>query len=139
VKCLEKAKKPLIRNILRLVRNSEHKAEDLPVDQHIRSVSDIPLSENNFLQYVYKPKRCPDFLWLNFIFSLDALHVSDYISSSSGATFISCTSRLVYADTSGCCVAIRYVTNRRIGIYRYVRCTAHKSCSRRWTNTVRNM
>ena len=27
------------------------------------------------------------FLRLNFIFSLDALHVSDYISSSSGATF----------------------------------------------------
>ena len=34
---------------------------------------------------------------------LDALHVSDCISPSSGATFISCTSHLVYA-----------------GIYRYV-------------------
>ena len=32
-------------------------------------------------------------------FPLDALHVSDYISPSSGATFISCTSHLVYADT----------------------------------------
>ena len=31
-------------------------------------------------------------------FPLDALHVSDYISPSSGATFISCTSHLVYAD-----------------------------------------
>ena len=30
-------------------------------------------------------------------FLLDALHVSDYISPSSGATFISCTSHLVYA------------------------------------------
>ena len=30
---------------------------------------------------------------------LDALHVSDYISPSSGATFISCTSHLVYAGT----------------------------------------
>ena len=27
------------------------------------------------------------FLWLNFIFSLEALHVPDYISPSSGATF----------------------------------------------------
>ena len=32
-------------------------------------------------------------------FPLDALHVSDYISPSSGATFISCTSYLVYAGT----------------------------------------
>ena len=32
-------------------------------------------------------------------FPLDALHVSDYISPFSGATFISCTSHLVYADT----------------------------------------
>ena len=39
-------------------------------------------------------------------FPLDALHVSDYISPSSGATFISCTSHLIYAGTSGCCVAI---------------------------------
>ena len=30
-------------------------------------------------------------------FPLDALHVSDCISPSSGATFISCTSHLVYA------------------------------------------
>ena len=37
---------------------------------------------------------------------LDALYVSDCISPSSGATFISCTSHLVYAGTSGCCVAI---------------------------------
>ena len=32
-------------------------------------------------------------------FPSDALHVSDYISPSSGATFISCTSHLVYAGT----------------------------------------
>ena len=32
-------------------------------------------------------------------FPLDALHVSDYVSPSSGATFISCTSHLVYAGT----------------------------------------
>jgi hypothetical protein len=39
-------------------------------------------------------------LWLDFIFSLDALHVSDYVSPSSGATFISYTSHIpVYAGT----------------------------------------
>ena len=32
-----------------------------------------------------------------FYFLLDAVHVSDYIGPSSGATFISCTSHLVYA------------------------------------------
>jgi hypothetical protein len=43
------------------------------------------------------------FLWLNFILSSDALHVSDYIRPSSGATFISCTSHIpVYARTCGC-------------------------------------
>ena len=50
-------------------------------------------------------------LVIRLYFPLDALHVSDCISPSSGATFISCTSRLVYAGicryhTSGCCVAI---------------------------------
>jgi hypothetical protein len=38
-------------------------------------------------------------LVIGLYFLLDALNVSDYISSSSGATFISCTSHLVYADT----------------------------------------
>ena len=40
---------------------------------------------------------------------LDALHVSDCISPSSGATFISCTSHLVYVciyHTCGCSMAI---------------------------------
>ena len=37
-------------------------------------------------------------LVIRLYFPLDALHVSGYISPSSGATFISCTSRLVYAD-----------------------------------------
>ena len=32
-------------------------------------------------------------------FLLDALHVSDCVSPSSGATFINCTSHLVYAGT----------------------------------------
>ena len=50
-------------------------------------------------------------LVIRLYFLLDALHVSDYISPSSGATFISCTSHLVYAGicryhTYGCCVAI---------------------------------
>ena len=45
-------------------------------------------------------------LVIRLYFLLDALHVSDYISPSSRATFISCTSHLVYAGTSDCCVAV---------------------------------
>ena len=37
-------------------------------------------------------------LVIRLYFPLDALHVSDYISPQSGATFISCTSHLVYPD-----------------------------------------
>ena len=37
-------------------------------------------------------------LVIRLYFPLDALHVSDYVSPSSGATFVSCTSHLVYAD-----------------------------------------
>ena len=36
-------------------------------------------------------------LVIRLYFLLNAVHVSDYISPSSGATFISCTSHLVYA------------------------------------------
>ena len=44
--------------------------------------------------------------------------------------FLSCTSYLVYSDSSGCCVAIgspsySRTTVRRIGIYQ-IRCTAYK-------------
>ena len=45
-------------------------------------------------------------LVITLYFPLDALRVSEYISPSSGATFISCTSHLVNADKSGYCVAI---------------------------------
>ena len=45
-------------------------------------------------------------LVIRLYFSLNALHISDCISPSSGETFISCTSHLVYANTSDCCVAI---------------------------------
>ena len=38
-------------------------------------------------------------LVIRLYFLLDAQHVSDYISPSSGATFISYTSHLVYAGT----------------------------------------
>ena len=57
---------------------------------------------------------------IRLYFPLDALHVSDYVSPSSGATFISCTSHLVYAGIS------RYVwvlcgyshtTPKRTGLY----------------------
>ena len=36
---------------------------------------------------------------IRLYFQLGALHISDYISPSSGAIFISCTSHLVYVDT----------------------------------------
>ena len=55
-------------------------------------------------------------LVVRLYFLLDALHVSNYISPSSGATFISCTSHLVYA-----------------GIYRYVWllcCYSHTTATR---------
>ena len=55
-------------------------------------------------------------LVITLYFPLDALHVSDCISPSSGATFISCTSHSVYADTCHTCGT---------GIYR-MRCTAYK-------------
>ena len=56
---------------------------------------------------------------IRLYFLLDALHVSDCISPSSVATFISCTLHLVYADT------IRLATVRRISVYQ-MRCTAYK-------------
>ena len=53
-------------------------------------------------------------LVIGLYFPLTALHVSDYISASSGTTFISCTSHIpVY-------VGIPYT-----GIYQ-IRCTAYK-------------
>ena len=67
-------------------------------------------------------------LVIRLYFPLDALHVSDYVSPSSGATF----NKLYIAfgicryHTSGCCVAI--VTQQPdygIGIYQ-MRCTAYK-------------
>ena len=75
-------------------------------------------------------------LVIRLYFPLDALHVSDCISPSSGATFISCTSHLVYVGicryhTSSCCVAIATQhpdVSVYTGIY-HMRCTAYKSCS----------
>ena len=48
-------------------------------------------------------------LVIRLYFPLDALHVSDTVSPSSGATFISCTSHLVYVDRSGCCQTYRHI------------------------------
>ena len=56
-------------------------------------------------------------LVIRLYFPLDALHVSDYISPSSGATFISCTSHLVYAGTSG----YSHTTARRM-VPAYTKC-----------------
>ena len=65
-------------------------------------------------------------LVIRIYFPLDALHVSDCISPSSGATLKSCTSHLVYAGTlvwllCGC----NHTTDRRIGIYQ-MGCTVYK-------------
>ena len=57
-------------------------------------------------------------LVIRLYFPLDALHVSDYISPSSGATFISCTSHLVFAGTTRMVPAYT-------GMYQ-MRCTAYK-------------
>ena len=66
-------------------------------------------------------------LVIRLYFPLDALHVSDSVSPSTGANFISCTSHLVYADTSGCCVAI--ATQKPDLWYRHIhtvrRCTVY--------------
>ena len=66
-------------------------------------------------------------LVIRLYFILDALHVSDSVSPSSGATVISCTSHLVYAST----IRLAVVWLRQTygtGIYQ-IRCTAYKSCS----------
>ena len=76
---------------------------------------------------VHHPTIC---IWTNKVhkilvirlhFPFDTLHISDSVSPSSGATFINCTSHLVYA---GICQYRTY----GIGIYR-MWCTAYKSCS----------
>ena len=46
-----------------------------------------------------QPPRCTKILVIRLYFLLDAVHVSDCISPSSGATFISCTSHLAYVGT----------------------------------------
>ena len=47
---------------------------------------------------------------IRLYFSLDALHVSDYISPSSGATFINCIWHLVYAGTIRLAVVLAIAT-----------------------------
>ena len=57
--------------------------------------------QQNALKYyiqfynMYMNQQDAQILVIRLYFPLDALHVSDYISPSSGATFISCTSHLV--------------------------------------------
>ena len=67
-------------------------------------------------------------LVIRLYFLLNALHVSDYISPSSGANFMSCTWHLLYAGTSGSCVAIATQQPHvpaYSGIY-LLQCTAYK-------------
>ena len=68
-------------------------------------------------------------LVIRLYFPLGALHVSNYIIPSSGATFTSCTSHLIYANTFYCCVVIgrncySHTTVRRIDTYQ-MRCPAY--------------
>ena len=70
------------------------------------------------------------FLWLEFIFSVDALYVSDCISPSSGATFykLHITFGICRYHTSVCCVAKATQptdVSEYTGIYQ-MRCTAYK-------------
>ena len=70
-------------------------------------------------------------LVIRLYFPLDALHVSDYIIPSSGATFISCTSLLVYAGkrryhkTLLCVYSHTTDKSCGTGVYQ-MRCTAYK-------------
>ena len=62
-------------------------------------------------------------LVIRLYFPLDALHVSDYISPSSAATFISCTSHLVYAGTIRLAVVWLWPHNSQTygtGVYRHI-------------------
>ena len=64
-------------------------------------------------------------------FLLDALHVSDCISPSSGATFISCTSHLVYAGT----VRLALIATQQPDVwYRYI--PAYTKCDIQLTKVV---
>ena len=48
---------------------------------------------------MYIDKQDAEILVIRLYFPLDTVHVSDYVSPSTGAPFISCTSYLVYAGT----------------------------------------
>ena len=86
---------------------------------------------------MYINQQYAQILVIRLYFLLDALHVSYCVSPSSEATFISCTSYLVYA---GICryMPVRlavvwlcgysHTTARRIGVNQ-TRCTAYTSCS----------
>ena len=62
---------------------------------------------------------------IKLYFPLDTLHVSNYISPSSGATFISCTSHLVYIRLAVVWLLPHNSQTYGNGIYQ-MRCTAYK-------------
>ena len=66
---------------------------------------------------------------IRLYFQLNAVHVSDCISPSSGATFISCTSHLVYSDTSGCYVVIGKTQQPDVSAYTKYDIQLIKGCS----------
>ena len=55
-------------------------------------------TKEGILRNTYMKQQDAQILVIRLYFPLDALHVSDYISPSSGATFIRRTSHLVYAN-----------------------------------------
>ena len=92
--------------------NSER--HDLCIFEVLKALSDLSISTTDVCSYIHRQQN-QDNMYINqqdaqnsvirLYFPLDAVHVSDYISPSSGATFISCTSHLVYAGTIRLAVA----------------------------------
>ena len=75
-------------------------------------------------------------LVIRLYFLLNALHVYDYISPSSGATFYK-----LYITFGICWYVWLTIATQQPDISVYTKCNVQliKSCSRRWTNTVRNI
>ena len=88
------------------------------------------LSTENKEGCLCESTRCTKFLRLDFIFCYMLLHVSDYISPLSGATFykLYIAFGICRYRTSGCCVAIatqKPDVSACTGIYQ-MRCAAYK-------------
>ena len=68
-------------------------------------------------------------LVITLYFPLDTLHVSDCISPSSGATYVSCISHLVYAGICRLCGYSHTTARRNVSTYTVIYqmlCAAYK-------------